>query len=271
MKNLIKVYLLLALSLASFGHALNCQELQDSTMTLVVDPFSDRSSGMLAQGLVRGMNEQATASLVGRVRARILESRGSQDSANMMTLKGSVTQGQGVVRLDLRLIEAKSQKILCAVSESVLSERVERLLMGALSQLLTDEDPNSANIASVESNIKPVRSSGTLRIQFKIANTFFNESPIPAQKVRIFVDGKMRQESEVVSKTEEKILLAELDLSPGLHRIELRHGLVSARGNWVRMWEIQPKPFEIVLDAQDIKNHFYKLKASDTKFVFEVE
>lgn len=244
----------------------SCKALQDSSLTLAILPIKDRMG--LSQAILEGMPDMIATELVQNTRARVVErsqvtnalqaqkiegqNLGADERAKMAKwlgaksfFMGSLTPIGNQLRLDLRLVNAQSGELLCASSATAGRTEVDSLLRIALNELTQDQSNLIASPVQVQAPDVNLPRMGTLRLRFKIINSFFNEAPIPIQKAQVIIDGKNYGESKLLNKVNQEVEIGQIPIPMGNQVVELRMGSVDKSGHWKKPLADQPPSFRV--------------------------
>ncbi len=190
-------------------------------------------------------------------------------------LLGSFSQIEGNYRLDLRVIEVRTGKIIAA-SQATMRSEVSNLVPTAVSNLASSltpkyRDPYAPVDISQASNQgnRPLKKQGRLNIRHRITLSLLTEKSVPMQMVRIYLDRKLIGQSPIIKSVNDEYVLFDATADAGFHVLELEHGVVSRTGEWKRNLEIQPEPISIEVPAGGLTEVTYKMKVYTTYFKFE--
>lgn len=189
-------------------------------------------------------------------------------------LLGSFSELEGSYRLDLRIIEVASGRILAA-SQATVRNEIAQLIPAAVKNLgafltpkeQTSEESVSIHSALVQNNPSTVE-TGFLVIRHQIKLSLFTEKNVPFQKVRVYVDRRFAGESPVIKSVNEFYAVFDGKLDVGYHRILLEHGVVDKNGEWKRLLEEQPKEFAIEVYQNRKQVVEYTMKVNSARFEF---
>lgn len=190
-------------------------------------------------------------------------------------LLGSFSELEGSYRLDLRIIEVASGRILAASQATVRSE-IAQLIPAAVKNLgsfLTPKaQPSDESVSihnAVAQSISASNEKGFLVIRHQIKLSLFTEKNVPFQKVRVYIDRRFAGESPVIKSVNDSYVVFDGKLDVGYHRVVLEHGVVDKNGEWKRLLDEQPKEFaiEIYQDRKQIVE--YTMKVGAARFEFQ--
>lgn len=190
-------------------------------------------------------------------------------------LLGSFSELEGSYRLDLRIIEVASGRILAASMATVRND-MSQLVPEAVHNLSSflapryGEPENGVVINQVSPQVVsiPAKDAGYLLIRHRIQLSLFTEKSIPFQRVSVYVDRKLVAVSPVVKSVNDYYTIFDGKLEAGYHTIQLEHGVVDKNGEWKRLLEEQPKELNVNMQAGKKQNVEYRMYVESARFRF---
>lgn len=242
-----------------------CPALKESSLTVAILPIKDRLG--INSALLEGMPDMMATELVQSSKVRVVERsqvtnaleaqklEGKNLSESERTamgkwlgakafLMGSLTPLGSDLRLDLRLVSTQSGELLCASSATANNADLSNLTHLAMKDLWQGAELKQAN-TQITVSAPPSTPQATFKVQFKIVNSLFNETPIPVQKLRFYIDQNFIGESRNLNRINQEIDLGEYPIAYGSHLLRIQVGSVDNKGNWKN--SLQDQPDEISL------------------------
>ena len=190
-------------------------------------------------------------------------------------LLGALSQINGNQRLDLRVIEVASGRILNA-SEATVQENLQELVPMAVEKLAASLSPKytqrktTTSLTQVVAQGSQTSEQGRCRLQInhRITLSLLTEKPVPFQIVRIFVDHQLVGASPMLNEVNKDYVLFDELIPPGDHVLTLEHGVVSKAGVWKRDLE---EPAEVSFRAPEggERTISYRMHVGSARFKFE--
>jgi hypothetical protein len=261
--------------------------------------LSIENSAHLFPGYVQSMPTMLVTELVQKTGEQLVERAKIEDAMKELGLEsggvtadGSMKIGQWVgadrvllgnfnqigssYRLDLRVIEVATGKILAASQASVrddLASLIPQAVTNLASSLaLRPQDSESAitiNQVRAASVPQGFLGKGHVVISHRIILGLLTEKPVPFQMVRILVDGKLQGASTTIDAVNKDYILFDGDLPGGPHVITLEHCVVSKNGVWKRNLEVQPQNLLLEINRGSELNVTYRMRVGNARFEFE--
>ena len=193
-------------------------------------------------------------------------------------LVGSLSQINGVNRLDLRIIEVASGKILAA-SQASVADDLQQLVPRAVESLARSLSPKEtlandpANTLQRAVPDRPERFNGSpqtrLHITHKVTLSLFTEKPVPFQVVKVYLDSRLLGTSGLLDSVNKDYALLDQDVPAGPHMLRLEHCVVTRSGVLKRDLEEQPAELEIDLPPGGETNLHYEMRVGTRNFEFK--
>lgn len=189
-------------------------------------------------------------------------------------LLGSFSELEGAYRLDLRIIEVASGRILTASQATVRSD-IANLIPAAVNNLAPSLAPKYRSSSEVmihhatQPPSRPLREQGMLKIHHRITLSLFTEKAVPYQVVRVYVDKKLVGTSPVIRSINEDYVLLHANIEAGYRQIQFEHGVVNKNGEWKRSLEVQPLPLYLDIVAGRTVDVKYGMQVETARFRFE--
>jgi len=180
--------------------------------------------------------------------------------ADAMVL-GSFTKFGGVYRIDARMIDARTGKLI--VGEHVKGGEGEVItLVDQLGKKLIEK------LNKKEAKVKGER--GILEIKFRIDVTPMTERRAYHHICKLYVDDKYLGESKVVEARKGWKTTFTKQLAAGKHKVEISHGYVK-KGTWGGKFNKQPKIFSVIIKPNSTTLIKYEYEVGWIKDEYEYE
>lgn len=193
---------------------------------------------------------------------------------------GSLNRYGQSLRLDLRLIEVETGKILAAASST--GALPEDLLRPALEQLLPSLRPRPRAVAEpppvpvlARAASEPVArmgqrkvDSGTLVVGYRTVLSLLTEQKVPFQVVRAYLDGKWLADGPFVDAIDKDFELCRLRVPEGDHELRLEHWIADGKGRRSRLLGSQPPPRRLRIEVGEEARVDYRMKVQVVGFSF---
>lgn len=261
----MKKILMCALALSQWSWA-ECVGLRDSSLTVAILPIKDRMG--ISPALLEGMPDMIATELVQNTRVKVVERSQVNNALEAQKIEGknlsekersamakwlgaksffmgSLTPLGNEIRLDLRLVSAQSGELLCASSATSTRGDVQNLVHQAMIPMQMEAQVTQEMISV------PQKPMAQLNVQFKIVNSLFNESPIPVQKMRFYLDHELIGEGPILNKINQDVDLGNYSLPYGSHQLQIQVGSVDAKGNWKRALKDQPEELSLFVNSKN--------------------
>ncbi len=167
---------------------------------------------------------------------------------------GSITRLGSKIRIDMRVIDVKSGTIHFANGaqgyENDIFGLIEELAQKAKTAL-SPKNENTRNIAEIPQNQDPfTHTQITRKILFTLDLKLglFTTRNFPIQKIRLYIDGHLIAESAPINQFNRQWELFEAELTHGEHQIDIVHGIINRKGEWVKAIAEQPSAFKVWID-----------------------
>ncbi len=162
-------------------------------------------------------------------------------------------------RLDIRVINVFTGKIDLAASALKSSPHLIEIVPDIGKQLRfklgNRQGPSPVNKDTLKTSI--------LKIDFKMVVGFFTESPVPVQKVKVFLNEKCMHTSSQINELNRYFSVFEQNIVPGFYTIRLEHGVVDTKGVWKKSLEQQPAELLVHMKKGEKTHLRYRMKAGD--------
>jgi TolB-like protein len=150
---------------------------------------------------------------------------------------GNFAQFGGLFRLDARLIEVKTGKLLVAQSvkgdETKVIDKIDELGIEILKSFIGKETV-------------PAQAMGRLEVRFQLTYAAMTQRPVYYQICKLFVDGEFMGMSPAVRQENQWLTLFSLPLVAGEHEVRIQHGYVEEENDgWAGEFVHQPKIFHV--------------------------
>lgn len=150
---------------------------------------------------------------------------------------GNFAHFGGIFRLDARLIEVKTGKLLVAQSvkgdETKVIDKIDELGIEILKSFIGKETV-------------PAQAMGKLEVRFRLTYAAMTERPVYYQICKFFVDGEFMGMSPAVRQENQWLTLFSLPLVAGEHEVRIQHGYVEeGKDSWAGEFGQQPKIFQV--------------------------
>lgn len=193
---------------------------------------------------------------------------------------GSLNSYGQSLRLDLRLIEVETGRILAAASSTAALP--EDLLRPAMDQLLpllrpkpkvaTEPPPVPVLVRTASEPVarmgKRRVDSGTLVVGYRTVLSLLTEQKVPFQVVRVYLDGKWLTDGPFVDAVDKDFVLCRLRVPEGEHELRLEHWIADGKGRRLRLLGAQPPPRQVRIEADEEVRVDYRMKVQVVGFSF---
>ena len=193
-------------------------------------------------------------------------------------LVGTLSSLGTTARLDLRIIEVQSGRILLAGHATARMQDLGQLVPLAVEVLIgngVQSTPKAlkppepvAGPVQVSKVAVEVREIAYLRIRYRAVLSLFTQKAVPLQRVRVYGNGKLLGESPVLDAVNEDFYVYAGDVAAGPLELRLEHGVLDKGGHWKGIWEVQPEACYMELSAGERRELDYKLKVGSAGFKF---
>jgi TolB-like protein len=150
---------------------------------------------------------------------------------------GNFAHFGGIFRLDARLIEVQTGKLLVAQSvkgdQTKVIDRIDELGIEILKSFIGKETV-------------PAQAMGRLEVRFRLTYAAMTERPVYYQICKLFVDGEFMETSPAVRQENQWLTLFSLPLVAGEHEVRIQHGYVEeGKDSWAGEFVQQPRIFQL--------------------------
>lgn len=182
------------------------------------------------------------------------------------------------VRLDLRIIQVESGRILQAGNATVESNDLQRLIPLTVQSLQKPPTPARTTLPPIPASVtaSPARmipdpepvGNASLRIRYRAVLSLFTQKAVPMQRVRIYCNGVLLGESAILDAVNKDFTIYSGSIPAGEVELRLEHGVVSKSGDWKGLFTEQPPTRALWTRKGDRVELDYKLKVGNTGFHF---
>jgi TolB-like protein len=186
-------------------------------------------------------------------------------------LVGTLSSLGSSMRLDLRVIQVESGRIVQAGNATVDRESLVRLIPSAVMSLQTPapsgQKPVVLPVAEPRVATVPteVREAGhaSVRIRYRAVLSLFTQKSVPLQKVRVYANNKLLGESPVLDAVNKDFYVYNGAIPAGTVELRLEHGMVNKSGEWKGLLPEQPETSILTTKAGDHVELNYRLKVGN--------
>jgi hypothetical protein len=181
------------------------------------------------------------------------------------------------MRLDLRIIQVESGRILQAGNASIQRNKLQELVPLTVHALQgPTQDKASASrksdtivVTRLVSVPTPVeKGQATLRIRYRAILSLLTQKAVPLQQVRVYCNNRLIGTSPILDAVNKDFYIYNGPIPSGTIELRLEHGMINKSGEWKSLFSEQPDARILSTHPGDHVELEYQLRVGSSHYRF---